>query len=79
MHLQQKTPKERMRRLKYFRVAIEVIKYSRNHPISQDNHYKSGEILHRFAGLTKDKELFYVQIKESKRSNKKHLMSCFPV
>ena len=36
------------------------------------------EILHRFAGLTKNRELFYVQIKEDKRSGRKYFMSCFP-
>jgi hypothetical protein len=55
-----------------------VIKNSRNHPTSEENPHKKGEILHRFAGLTKDKELFYVQIKEDKRSGKKYFMSCFP-
>lgn len=78
-HLFQKSPKERLKRLKYFEAALEVIKNSRDHPISEDNPHKKGEILHRFAGLTKNKELFYVQIKEEKRSGRKYLMSCFPI
>jgi hypothetical protein len=77
-HLFQKSHKERVRRLKYFEAALEVIRNSRNHPASEENPHKKGEILHRFAGLTKDKELFYVQIKEDKRSGKKYFMSCFP-
>lgn len=77
-HLFQKNDRERAKRLKYFRAAIEVIEKSRNHPISQDNPHKKGEILHRFGGLTKDRELFYIQIKEDKRSGKRYLMSCFP-
>jgi len=76
-HLYQKSPKERFKRLKYFGAAIEVIKNSRNQPVSKQNPNVSDEILHRFAGLTKGKELFYVQIKEEKRSGKKHLISCF--
>jgi len=35
-------------------------------------------MLHRFAGLTKEKELFYVQVKKEKKSGKKYFMSCFP-
>lgn len=78
-HLRQKNQRDQMRRLKYFKAAIEVIKYSRNHPKSEDNPHKAGEILHRFAGLTKDKEIFFVQIKEDKKTSKKYLMSCFPL
>lgn len=77
-HLFQKNFKERTKRLKYFEAALEVIRKSRNHPTSFENPHKKGEILHRFAGLTKEKELFYVQIKEDKRSGKKYFMSCFP-
>lgn len=77
-HLFQKGPKERMRRLKYFEAALEVIEKSRNHPTSGENPHKKGEILHRFAGLTKNKELFYVQIKEDKKSSNKYFMSVFP-
>jgi len=60
MHLFQKNPKERIKRLRYFKAALEVIRKSRNHPISQENPHKRGELLHRFAGLTKEGELFYV-------------------
>jgi len=77
-HLHQKGPKERFKRLKYFNAAIEVMKNSRNQPSSKQNPNKPNEILHRFAGLTKDKELFYVQIKENKKSGRKYFMSCFP-
>src|SRR6056297_2730983 len=77
-HLSQKPPKERFKRLKYFKVAVELVRNSKNSPNSIQNPNKSSEILHRFAGLTKEKDLFYVQIKEEKRSGKKYFMSCFP-
>lgn len=77
-HLLQKNLKERVRRLKFFAAAVELIKNSRNHPITTENPHRSGELLHRFAGLTKEGELFYVQIKEERRSGAKHFMSCFP-
>ena len=70
--------REKARRLRYFEAAIEVIKHSRNKPTSKNNPNKRLEILHRFAGLTKDKELFYVQIKEHASSGKLYFMSCLP-
>ncbi len=78
-HLRQKSPKERFKRLKFFKAAVELIKYSKNKPVSKPNPNKN-EIYHRFAGLTSDKELFYVQIKEVKRGGRKpkYFMSCFP-
>lgn len=77
-HLFEKSPKNRFKRLKYFEAAIELIKYSRNSPSVKPNPNKKDEILYRFAGLTLNKELFYVQIKENKKNNKKYFMSCFP-
>ncbi len=70
--------RERVRRLKYFKAAIEVLKLSRHDPITKENPNKRTELLHRFAGLTREKELFYVQVKENKRTGSKQLMSCFP-
>ena len=77
-HLFDKSWGERTKRLQYFACAIDLIKNSRNQPTSKENPNKSGEILHRFAGLTKQKELFFVQIKENKKSGNKYLMSVFP-
>lgn len=78
VHLRQKPIPEKIRRLKYFRTAIELIRHSRNHPYSMQNPNKKSEILHRFAGITKEKEMFFVQIKEHKRTGRKQLMSIFP-
>lgn len=77
-HLNQKRAKERYTRLKFFEAATDVIKNSRNAPISKQNPNKNNEILHRFFGLTKNKEIFYIQIKEDRKSGKKYFMSCFP-
>ena len=78
VHVAQKPIPERIRRLKYFEAALEVVRKSHNHPRSVQNPSKQSEILHRFVGLTKEKELFYVQIKEHKRTGRKQLMSIFP-
>jgi hypothetical protein len=77
-HLFQKSRVEQVRRLKYLLCAIELLRHSRNEPSSRESTEEAGIILHRFAGLTKTKELFYVQIKECKRTNKKEFMSVFP-
>lgn len=69
---------DRMRRLRYYPCAIELIQKSRFEPTSKENPNKSSEILHRFAGITKDQDLFYVQIKEDKNTSQKFLISIFP-
>lgn len=77
IHLSQKNLKERTKRIKYFSCAVDLIKNSKVAPISKESVDNKNEMLHRFAGKTKDKEMFFVQIKENKKSNKKYLMSCF--
>ena len=78
IHLAQKNLKEKIRRIKYFSCAINLIENSKIAPISIENTDNRNEMLHRFAGKTKNKEVFFVQIKENKKSDKKYFMSCFP-
>lgn len=72
-------PRDRLRRLKYFAAALELMHKSTLDPESKENPNKSGEILHRFGGQTKDGELFMIQIKEFKKNNQKYFISVFPV
>ena len=69
---------DRMRRLKYFAAALELIQNTPYEPKSKENPNKKGEILHRFAGITKEKDLFFVQIKEDKQTGQKYFISVFP-
>lgn len=69
----------KIRRLKYFPCAIELIQKSRIKPVSKINVDKKLEILHRFAGITSQNELFFVQIKENRKTGEKNLISIFPV
>jgi len=78
-HIYEKNYWDQMRRMKFFGCAIELIQNSRFEPTSKENPNKSGEILHRFAGITANNEIFFVQIKEDKRNNQKYLLSVFPV
>jgi hypothetical protein len=70
--------RDKIRRIKYFPCAIELIRKSKLNPSSKQNPNKPTEILHRFAGTTKENDLFYVQIKEDKKTGEKWLMSVFP-
>jgi len=68
-----------MRRMKLYPCAIELIQQSRLEPTSKENPNKLSEIFHRFGGVTPDHEMFFVQIKEDKKSSKKWLISIFPI
>ena len=77
IHLAQKNPRERTKRLNLFPCAIDLIKYSSQEPTSKENPQKRHEILHRFSGITTEKKLFQVQIKENKKTGQKWFMSTF--
>jgi hypothetical protein len=70
---------DQMRRMKLFPCGIELIKFTHFDPESKENPNKRSEILHRFAGMTEAHELFFVHIKEDKRTGEKFLISVFPV
>jgi len=78
-HLHEKSNfRDKIRRMKYFPAAIEVIKNSRFDPDVIENPNNISEMLYRFTGTTKENDFFCVQIKVEKRSGKKWLMSVFP-
>lgn len=70
--------KNQIRRMKYLPCAIELIRHSNSEPISKENPNRRHEILHRFAGSTKEDDLFSVHIKENKKTGQKFLISVFP-
>jgi len=55
-----------------------LIKNSRIAPTSKENVNNKNEMLHRFLGQTRNKETFFAQIKEDKKTGNKYFMSCFP-
>ncbi len=77
-HLHQKNSRDRVRRLKLYACALELIKNSKNEPVTKENPNKKSEVLHRFSGMTPERELFFVQINEDKKTNQKFLLSVFP-
>lgn len=77
-HLNQKPRRDRKRRLRYYECAIELLRHTPNYPETKENPNGKNELVHRFAGITKDGDLFYVQVKEDKRTGSKYFMSVFP-
>lgn len=76
IHLNQKNPGDRKRRLKFFECAIELIKESKNDPIHKKKDILKKEALYRFAGQVDDR-YFVVQVKEDLKRKQKFLMSVF--
>ncbi|MEK7064969.1 MAG: hypothetical protein AAB963_00840 [Patescibacteria group bacterium] len=77
-HLDQKNWRDRARRMRYLPCAFEIIQFSRLNPESKENPNDHSEILHRFYGITKEGQIFYVQIKEEKKTGEKWFISVFP-
>ena len=76
-HLNQKSRADRKRRLKLYAVGIDLIQNSRIEPIIKPNPNSKNETVYRFAGVTVNDELFYVQIKRDNKSGNKYFMSVF--
>lgn len=77
-HLAQKHRADRAIRLKLYLCALDLLRHSKLTPdtiLSTDNR---DVLLHRFLGATKDGDLFYVQVKENKRTGRKDFISVFP-
>jgi len=77
-HINQKPRGERMRRIKYYQCALDLLRNTPFEPETRQNPNGKNELVHRFAGMTHEGDLFYVQVKEDKRHGNKHFMSVFP-
>lgn len=71
--------KDQVQRLKFFPCGLDLIRFTKYEPASKENVDNRSEILHRFSGITSENELFFVQIKEDKRTGEKFLISIFPL
>ena len=77
-HLVQKRRGEQTARARFYLCAIDLL---RNTPHAPDSIFSSGkpnEALHRFFGVSKAGELFYVQVRQNKKTGRKDFMSVFP-
>lgn len=77
-HLYNKNERDRVRRLKFYDCALDLIANSHYNPETRENFKKKDELLHRFHGTLKSGEKFVVQIKENKRTKRKDLISIYP-
>ena len=77
-HINQKSRRDRIRRLCLYTCAIDLIRNTTLTPETVQNPNNPNESLHRFAGKTTNGTVFYVQIKENKKNNRKDFMSVFP-
>jgi len=78
IHLNQKTRINRKRRLKFFECGLELLQHNTYAPIEKPNPNKKGEQLMRFAGVTPDNELFYVQVRKNQRGNHFYMLAFSP-
>ncbi|MCX6811153.1 MAG: hypothetical protein NT039_00445 [Candidatus Berkelbacteria bacterium] len=77
-HLYKKNERDRVRRLRFYDCALDLIINSHRDPETRDNFKKKDELLHRFYGISTKGEKFTVQIKENKRTKRKDLISIYP-
>ncbi len=78
VHLHQKNTGERQRRVAFLPAAVEFILNSVDKPSMVALSSKSSEIFYRFRAEASNGEVFFIQIKEHKKSGQKWLMSIFP-
>lgn len=76
-HLKQKRPNDRLRRVKYYLCALDLIRHATSSPETIIEKTLDTQ-LHRFTGKTKDGEVFFVQIKHNIKTGRKDFMSVFP-
>jgi hypothetical protein len=76
-HLMQKDRKVRLKRLKLYKAAIDLLRNSYCEPETIFKKDDMSVLLHRFYGTTKDGVSFCVQVKHDKRSGRKDFMSVF--
>lgn len=77
-HMRTKNWRDRVRRLKFYPCAIDLLLHSRVKPISKNNPNRHSELLHRFGGIALENRRFFVQVKEGRRNREKVFMSIFP-
>lgn len=70
--------RDRVRRLKFYPAALELIRHTRIDPQVRMNPNKPKELLYRFHGITANGKKFSVHIKEGLARHQKILISVYP-
>lgn len=77
-HTMQKGRKTRVKRLKLYNAAIDLLRNTRHDPEVILKNDMPSHILYKFHGITRDRIKFCVQVKQHKRTGRKDFMSVFP-
>lgn len=78
-HLNKKSPKDKVRRLRLYRCGIDALRNITYRPESMQNPNNRREILHRFTAVSKEGAWFSIQIKENSKTGRKDYISVFPI
>lgn len=77
-HIHEKHASERLRRLRFYACALELLERSPHAPHTKQNPDNRSELLHRFGGIDRGGAIFFVQVKEDVVTHKKWFISVFP-
>jgi hypothetical protein len=77
-HLVQKRRGEQTARARLYLCAIDLLRNTPHSPDSIFSYENPNTVLHRFYGATNGDQLFYVQVRQNKKSGRKDFMSVFP-
>lgn len=78
-HTNKKSPQERVRRLKLYSCALDLLRNTTFAPETIHTNVDKDSSAHLFYGFTKDGARFCVRVKESKRTGRKDFTSVYPV
>ena len=76
-HLMDKNQKNRTKRLRFYKAALDLLRNSQINPDTITSAEDQRMLLYRFYGITKDGSYFCVQVKEDIRTKRKDFMSVF--
>lgn len=77
-HMEEKVIADRVRRLRYFPCALELLRNTRHDPITFIDPTQPNMLVHRFLGIAGNGSRFWVLVKENRKTNRKQLLSLFP-
>ena len=77
MHLMDKNQKDRTKRLRFYKAALDLLRNSQINPDTITSAEDQRMLLYRFYGITKDCSYFCVQVKEDTRTKRNDFTSVF--
>ena len=78
-HTNKKSPQERVRRLRLYACAIDLLRNTTTAPDTIHTNTDKNTSSHLFYGITKDGLAFCVRVNENKRNGRKDFTSVYPI